>query len=318
MTSPMSAMGRGTDVGARDRADRATRNAPALSAVVATLGRLECLEACLAALGASSVPFADVVVVHQGDDDAVAELATRHGARYERLAIRGLSRARNHGIGLARGAWIFFPDDDCIPDREFARAITDVLASRPELRFVCGRVHDEQGTVLAPAMGSHPYAIRTPRQVLRGVVSAGLVVDRDALRAIGGFDERLGAGAEFPSGEESDLVFRMLHAGHPGAYVPDASVIHAEPFAVRTPQQQAERAYHYGRGWGAMFAKHAAGTRGGPARALFSEYLARAAMGAALAFVRGQACNARRYVASLHGRWRGFRDWQHARGGAPC
>ncbi len=314
MTAPERATASGSDAGADDRAPRPV---PALSAVVATLGRIECLKACLAALNASSVPFADVIVVHQGEDDAVAKLAARAGARYERLPVRGLSRARNHGIALARGTWVFFPDDDCIPDREFARAITAFLATQPALGFVCGRVHDEHGTVLAPAMDAHPYAIRTQREVLRGVVSAGLVVDRDVLRAIGGFDERLGAGAEFPSGEESDLVFRLIEAGHTGAYVPEAHVVHAEPFSVRTPKQQAERAYHYGRGWGAMFAKHAAGSRGWTARMLFAEYLARAAVGAGLSFVRGRAGDARRYVGSLHGRWRGFRDWQ-SRGGTPC
>ena len=162
-------------------------------------------------------------------------------------------------------------------------------------------------------MGTHAYPIRTRREVLRGVVSAGLVVERSALAAVGGFDERLGAGAEFPSGEESDLVFRLLEAGYSGAYVPEASVIHAEPFAVREPHQQIERAYHYGRGWGALFAKHATGVRGIGARGLFAEYLARAAMGATLATLRGRSTDAARYRASLSGRWRGFRDWHRPR-----
>jgi GT2 family glycosyltransferase len=289
-----------------------------LSAVVATLGRLDCLGACLQALRDSSVPYAEAIVVHQGDDPAVAALAERDSARYARLAVRGLSRARNHGVALARGTWIFFPDDDCIPDREFGRTIMRFLAEHPELRFACGRVHDEQGTVLAPAMGGHTYPIRTRRDVLRGVVSAGLVVERAALEAVGGFDERLGAGAEFPSGEESDLVFRLLDAGYPGAYTPAAAVVHAEPYAVRSPQQQTERAYHYGRGWGALLAKHASGAHGHDALVLFAEYLARAAAGAALAALRGRSADAARYRASLRGRWRGFHDWRRAIGAAPC
>ncbi len=280
-----------------------------LSAVIATLGRAGPLAACLDGIARSGPADLDVIVVHQGQDDAIPALAERHGARYLRLERRGLSHARNRGIAVARGAWVWFPDDDCVPDPGFARALFAFLDARAALGFACANVRDPSGTALAPAMAGHEYPIRTPREVMRGVVSAGLVVARAALEHAGGFDERLGAGAPFPSGEESDLVLRLLRLGWRGAYCPDARVLHDEPWTVRTPAEQAARARAYGRGWGALFAKHGARPRDPRMLALFAEYLARAGAGAALAAVSGRAAEAGRRRASLAGRWSGFRDW---------
>ena len=46
---------------------------------------------------------------------------------------------------------------------------------------------------------------------------------RSLLRTVGGFDERLGPGLNFPAAEDNDLGFRMLETGYRILYVPEAS-----------------------------------------------------------------------------------------------
>jgi GT2 family glycosyltransferase len=284
------------------------------TALVPTVDRPGSLGACLASLAALEPRLREIVVLDQGWGEEARALAAAAGARHLRLDARGLSRARNAGIAATQGEWLFFPDDDCTVAPGFSTAVRRFATAHPEADFLCGRVQTPTGTPLAPDMGGVPAAIRTARAVLRTAVSAGLLVRRRLLEKVGLFDERFGVGGRFPSGEESDLLLRALAAGCRGFHLPDAIVLHAEPFAVRDAAAQERRAFEYGRGWGALFAKH--GTR--PVRAeallLHLHYLARATGGAASALLAGRGDMARRSLASLSGRWAGFGEYRRVHG----
>jgi hypothetical protein len=57
-------------------------------------------------------------------------------------------------------------------------------------------------------------------------IGAGMAVRRDAVLALGGFDEELGPGAPLRSGEDRDLAARALTAGWRVYQTPDAMVVH--------------------------------------------------------------------------------------------
>jgi glycosyltransferase involved in cell wall biosynthesis len=87
---------------------------PEISIVVPTYKRPEKLQRALASIGAAVSCSHETIVVDdclEGSGFAVANL---HGARYvcKAGADRGPSASRNVGIGLARGQWIAFLDDD--------------------------------------------------------------------------------------------------------------------------------------------------------------------------------------------------------------
>ena len=70
---------------------------------------------------------------------------------------------------------------------------------------------------------------------------------RDWLLRVGGFDERLGAGSPGGSGEDMDLLYRLLKAGARIRYEPQAVVFHErQPRERRLASRSA-----YGRGIGA-------------------------------------------------------------------
>jgi GT2 family glycosyltransferase len=82
--------------------------------------------------------------------------------------------------------------------------------------------------------------------------SANLGVRRAALESIGGWDERLGAGARFRAAEDLDLMDRLLAAGWPGWYEPAALAWHDQ---WRSRRARLGLAWSYGLGMGARLSK---------------------------------------------------------------
>ena len=272
------------------------------TAIVPTLGRLPELEACLRSLAAASPSFRRVLVIDQSDGRG-AEMARRHGADAIVIESRGLSHARNRGMEQAVGSWCCFPDDDCTVAPDFTLRCVEFLDREPAVGFLCPRIEAPGGRALLRGMGAAQRPIRTAHDVLTTGQSPGMLVHRRVFDRIGPFDERFGVGSRYPSGEESDLLLRALEAGFPGWYLPEARVFHPDPNQVADPSSQVRRAESYGRGWGALMARHRL-------VGLHALYLVRALGGAALALLTGRGEEARRYGASFRGRRDGYREFR--------
>ena len=109
-----------------------TETRPAISIVIPTHNRLDCLGRCLARIADQETrESTEIIVVDDGSDAAgeVAELVERvPGARLIRLDSRqGPAAARNAGARAARGSVVCFTDDDCEPDAHWAQALTDAV-----------------------------------------------------------------------------------------------------------------------------------------------------------------------------------------------
>jgi GT2 family glycosyltransferase len=285
-----------------------------VAAVVATLDRPESLAACLASLSAAQPRYREIVVVDQSAHQDQRELASAHGARYLHLDRKGLSLARNAGLAATVSEWVHVPDDDCTVAPDLLAAVAGGLARQPEAGFACAHIEVPGGRPIMAGMDGRERPITRPADVLRTTMRPGLFLRRRVIQQVGGFDERFGVGGRYPSGEESDLLFRALASGEKGRYLPEARVFHPDQFAIRDPESQRRRAYEYGRGWGALFAKHGAGPSASGGAALQSRYLTRAAAGAVLAALTGRIGLARRYAASFRGRQAGWREWRALEG----
>ena len=67
------------------------------------------------------------------------------------------------------------------------------------------------------------YEGRVGADVLAG---GHMAIYRSIMQRVGGFDERLGAGAKFPAADDNDLGFRLLELGYRIIYVPEAILYH--------------------------------------------------------------------------------------------
>ncbi len=209
---------------------------PAVSVVVPTYRRPELLARCLAALAAQDfAPRAfEVVVADDGAEPRVEGLVAawnaRTGAappfRYVPVtATRGPAGARNRGWEIARGEVIAFTDDDTIPRPDWLRE--GMKALDPDAAAVVGRVHVPLPTDRALT----DYERDIARMQEAEFLTANCLVRREALRAIGGFDERFTSAWR----EDSDLQFRLLEANGRVLKAPRAVVEHpvrTQPWAA--------------------------------------------------------------------------------------
>jgi GT2 family glycosyltransferase len=261
--------------------------APFVSVVVPTCGREALLRRALDSLSGVEYPRFEIVVVDNRPDlPGTAALIAGRGAgnppvRYVREPRRGVVHARNRGLVEARGEIVAFADDDVVVDRGWLRALVDdfadprvvavtglVLARELETpaqlwveqyggfskgllrrRFeAAGYETVERGQVRRVVAGPrtlYPYLPGTYGTGANAAFRAGV------LRELGGFDPVLGADA-VPSGEDIDVLIRVVLAGHVLTYQPSAIVWHAHPRELRVLRR---RMYGYGLGLGAVMAK---------------------------------------------------------------
>jgi glycosyltransferase involved in cell wall biosynthesis len=202
-----------------------------VSVVVPTYRRDDLLDRCLAALAAQQFPPCAYEIIVADDAAAceterlVASWAMRAACAVRYLPVtgpHGPAAARNRGWRAARGEIVAFTDDDCLPDPCWLRAGAaafcdhDGGASGDPVAAVFGRI-----VVPLPPTPTD-YERDTAGLETAEHATANCFYRRDALRAVGGFDERFTAAWR----EDSDLSFTLLERRARIARAPDAVVIH--------------------------------------------------------------------------------------------
>ena len=194
-----------------------------VSVVVPTYHRPDLLARCLDALAAEDLDpgsFEILVADDAGSEDTRRQVeafaaASRAAVRYLAVTCRhGPAAARNVGWRAARGDIIAFTDDDCLPVR---RWLAEGLAAFEEgVAAVSGRV------IVPLSQEPTDYERDTAGLETAEFVTANCFCRRDALEAVGGFDERFAAAWR----EDSDLHFALLRSGRRIARAPGAAVVH--------------------------------------------------------------------------------------------
>ncbi|HET6420074.1 MAG TPA: glycosyltransferase family A protein [Geobacteraceae bacterium] len=202
----------------------------------------------------------ELVVVNNGSTDDTGEIIERFRPRFGRpLAVvdeprPGLGRARNSGWRRTRGRVVAFTDDDCYPAHDYLRKILECFEGN-DIGFVGGMVllHDPTDYPITIQTLDRPVDLQPGEYVPAGLIQgANFAFLRSALEAVGGFDDRMGAGTPFAC-EDVDILARLLGRGIKGAYSPRPLVYHHHRRKTDEEASRLSRAYDYGRG--AYFAK---------------------------------------------------------------
>jgi glycosyltransferase involved in cell wall biosynthesis len=166
-----------------------------LSIVIPCYNQAHFLGEAIASALAQDYSPVEIVVVDDGSTDDTAAVAARHpSVRCLRQPNRGLPAARNAGWQASMGRYVIFLDAD---DRLLPNAASvgvAALAARPDAGVAVGlaRRIGADGSPLPtprrPRVDSEHYASLVRRCWM---VVATEVYRRDALVAVGGFDERL-------------------------------------------------------------------------------------------------------------------------------
>jgi glycosyltransferase involved in cell wall biosynthesis len=203
--------------------------------IVPTHDRPAALRRCLDALAAQRHRSFEVVVVDDGGSVPLEPILAEFSDRIELVLLRqahaGPSGARNHGAAHARGSVLAFTDDDCRPDPDWLRWLTD-RCDAVSGAGAGGRTVNELTSAawseVAQLVVDLGYATanRDPADA-RFFAANNLALPAAGFHAIGGFD------SSFATAEDRDLCERWRASGRGLLSVPEAIVRHAHHLDLR-------------------------------------------------------------------------------------
>lgn len=222
-----------------------------ISLIVATVNRLAELDRLLCSLEDQSCRDFEVIVVDQNPDDRLVPVLSRHACLVIRhlRSERGLSRARNAGLRVARGEIIAIPDDDCWYPKDLLASVTEWFESHSGFGLL--------GMALRTAehKRSGPNTPATARRCTKSNVwgcgmSPALFMRRLVSTAVGDFNEDIGVGASsaYQSGEETDYILRAFEHGFQMWFEPSLTVHHPPTYSIER-LKKATYPYALGTGW---------------------------------------------------------------------
>ncbi|MBN2432141.1 MAG: glycosyltransferase family 2 protein [Acidobacteria bacterium] len=209
---------------------------PDISVLVCTRNRSGALRACVGSILDSRYRNFELLIVDQSDDPETAAYVRSlddHRIEYRPTETRGLSRARNLALRLARSPLVAFTDDDCICDPGWIGEIIREFKENDDIYGLFGRVRpwgdrwdeglfchclidDPDERTVAEPVPPHKYLGHGNNMAYR----------RELFRRVGLYNTQMGAGTRMKSGEDTDLTFRALRQRLPLKYSPAPLVYH--------------------------------------------------------------------------------------------
>jgi glycosyltransferase involved in cell wall biosynthesis len=271
-----------------------------VSLIVATVNRVDELQRLLTSLDAQTFKDFEVIVVDQNPDDRLTPVLQGHsGLRIQHLrSDRGLSRARNVGLRMAKGQILAFPDDDCWYPNTLLESVSRWFADHPEYDGLFTSVRTADNVPIVP-MWPPPAGMCTRDNIWDCTVSFTAFLRRRLVDAVGEFDERLGLGADSPyqACEDNDYFIRPLTLGFRTWYEPELVVHHPKS---RPPDVLSRKAYPSALSHGYVLARY------GYSRFYWMRRMGRSFGGMTLALCRVDVAKARLYWLRAAGEFRGY------------
>lgn len=225
---------------------------PFISMIICTRNRANQLRQVLDSVSNMHIPPGlrwEFLVIDNGSTDntadVVASFADRLPIRCVREDVPGLSNARNRGVSEANGTYICWTDDDVILDPNWLAAYVDAFEKHPEAVIFGGRVIPVlEGPTPAWFQRSMHIWPLSSITATRDFGDAELALDfkkginpwganfavRTAEQKKYRYNPHLGvAPTHKRTGEEVDVMYKMVQAGASGWWVPGSKVLHQIP-----------------------------------------------------------------------------------------
>ncbi|QDB78468.1 glycosyltransferase family 2 protein [Georgenia sp. 311] len=242
-------------------------NIPAVRVVTVAFNPGEELETFATSLAGATSREVTLVVVDNGTrTDVVDDVARRHGAQVLRPGTNlGYGAAANLGAREGEEPWVVVANPDIRWEPGSLDALLDAAARHPRAGSLGPQVLNTDGTVYPSARAipsltegighalfvrvwpGNPWTRRYHRRQEQQEVEhaagwlsgACLLLRREAMRELGGFDE-----SYFMFFEDTDLGDRLGQAGWENVYVPAARVVHDQGASWRERPAPMIRAHH--------------------------------------------------------------------------
>jgi GT2 family glycosyltransferase len=170
----------------------------------------------------------------------------------------GPAAARQAGVDLARGKYLAFTDDDCIPDPGWLFHLREAVEANPGCAIAGSVLNGLEGNLYAAAWQIiFDYILEknaTPE--IEYVGTGNVAFPADAFLEIGGLDRKW----NIWGGEDRDLCRRWRASGRRFVACPQAMILHCHPLTLRSFCNQQ---FRYGQG-AARFRRTSPPSRQGP------------------------------------------------------
>ena len=154
-------------------------------------------------------------------------LGIRGRITYPKRAAKALAER----LRLAQADIVVFTDDDCETPENWAATITGILANQRTAAIAFCRIVAPPCDWTAGYVPTYDIPHSRLIRSLLGLCSghgmgAGMAVRRSVVLQLGGFDEAVGPGCPFPSGDDWDIAHRVLLNGWHVYETADIAVLH--------------------------------------------------------------------------------------------
>ncbi len=195
----------------------------------------QCLEAVAPLLGHGGLE--EIIFVDDGSVDETADIVKQFPVRYILGKGAGPGSARNIGWRAAKSPIIWFIDSDCVAEPDVLERLLPHLDD-PQVGGVSGSYGNMEEESLLACLIHEEIVERhlgMPQRV-NFLATFNVAYRKSVLEEVGGFNER------FLKGQDAELSWRVLEAGHQLAFEVTSRVKHFHPVSwrsyLRTQRQQ--------------------------------------------------------------------------------
>jgi glycosyltransferase involved in cell wall biosynthesis len=194
----------------------------------------------------------EVIVIDQNDvinlEPLIRKFENEFSILHYKTNVKGLSKAKNKGIELAKADIITFPDDDCTfyPDT-ISKAIL-FFSLNPKADLVYGCVFDNKINRTSIRKNSKN---QKKLNLLNYSLNYSAIACFTKLKIK--FDENFGVGSKIWLGEELDYIIRSILGGNNVYYSPLINVWHPP---INVASMNEIKVYNYAYGYGAIMRKN--------------------------------------------------------------
>lgn len=178
-------------------------------------------------------PNVEVIVVDNGSTDgSLEEFRKMPGIQLIELGRNaGPCIARNAGIKVAKGEYVFFLDSDAVLSKRALGPLVTAMEGDPKIAIIGCRIDLAKSRRVDQWIYAQEHKRREHQAFETYAFSAaGALARKSILDLVGGFNEKL-----FIYNEEVDLSYRVIRAGYKVAYDSAARVYHRPSGAGRAP-----------------------------------------------------------------------------------
>ncbi|AID44001.1 glycosyltransferase [Candidatus Arthromitus sp. SFB-mouse-Japan] len=229
------------------------------SLIMATLGRFDEIRIFLDSIDLQNYTDFELIIVDQNEENILGDIILPYKKKFYinhiRIKEKGLSLARNVGIKYAKGDIIAFPDDDCIYSLGILDFVNKFFIENKNVDFLTFRLRDKETGDDANLRWYNRDVEITSKNIFRTVISPSIFIRVKNINDVF-FDENLGVGRRYGSGEESDMVLELLYRGYKGMFLNNFIIYHPNK------KDSINKIYSYGLGYGATLKKHVKLRRG--------------------------------------------------------